>query len=232
MSKGKTLILSPSLLYLDDLFAFESYLRETLSVKDEDVLITGTEKGKAITTDECHSLNELFARENLPMYLDRLTFEFKQRDDKNEIQHTIRVELDKRVSDIQLSSEDEDNVWIKEIGPKLKSFTKQRRPWYWFIGLSIPPVFNISLGLSLLMAAFIIVSKVNQAFVFPMALFLSGATFMALGVKRVVFRHARICLFQKDEDVRPNYELFVIFFHITVLVVAATGTVIMTAGKI
>lgn len=232
MSYRRTLVISPSLLYKDDLFAFEAFLHECEGNKSCDFQVSGIDKGKNISTNPCKSLEELFSANDLPDHLDKLVFEVNETGDEGRIIRNVHVNLDKRVSDIQLTSEDENNQWAKEVGPKLKSFFKQRRPWYWFIGLSIPPVFNISMGLSLIMAAFIFVSKVSEAIVFPATLILSGAIFMGLGVKRVLFRHARICLFQREYDVRPNYELLVIVIHLTVFTVALFGTIIMTAGKI
>jgi len=231
VSIRKTLFISPSLLYKDDMFAFEKFLKECEAGKNCEFQVHGFVDGKEISTKPCQTLQELFAGENILDQLDQLVFEVNEIGDNREVIRNVRVNLDKRVSDIELSTEDKNNVWVKEIGPKLKSFFKKRRPWYWFIGLSIPPVFNLTLGLSLVMLAFIFVTNVTNALIFPSISILSGAIFMAFGVKRLVFRHARICYFQREEDVRPNYELFAIVVHLTVLIFAILGTVIMTAGK-
>jgi hypothetical protein len=229
MSNRKTLILSPCLMYKDDLFALEALLHENMPNKGYDFQISGVEHGHEISAKTHHSLEKLFSEKNLPLYLDQISFETKEAEGGDKLTHSARIHLDKRVSDIMLHGDD--GEWLHDIGQKLTDFIKQRRPWYWFIGISIPPVFNVSLGLSLLMVAFIIVTKVDQAYIFPFMVVLSGGVFMALGVSRVLYRHARICLFQKEEDKRPNYELFAILFHVTILVTGIAGTIILTAGK-
>lgn len=231
MSNRKTLFLSPCLMYKDDLFALEALLRGNLPGEGYDFQIRGVEHGHEISAKPYHSLEELFSEKDLPRCLDQLSFETKEVEDGGKLIHSTRIHLDKRVSDVQIFSDD-DSEWLQDISQKLTDFIKQRRPWYWLIGVSIPPVFNVSLGLSLLMAVFIIVAKVEQAFLFPFMLVVSGGIFLALGVTRVIYRHARICMFQRNEDKRPNYELFAILTHLTVLVISIAGSVIMTSGKI
>lgn len=231
MSIRKTLFISPSLLYKDDLFAFEKFLKECEQGRNCEFQVRGSVDGKEISTKTCHTLQELFSETNIPGQLDQLVFEVNEIGDDGKIIRNVCVNLDKRVSDIVLSTEDKNNLWVKEIGPKLKSFFKQRRPWYWFIGLSIPPVFNLTLGLSLVMAVFIFISDMSHALTFPAMSIFSGAIFMTFGVKRLIYRHARLCYFQRDEDTRPNYELFAIVTHLTVVMFAIAGTVIMTVGR-
>ncbi len=230
MSNRKTLFLSPCLMYKDDLFALETLLRENVPSKGYDFQIRGIEHGHEISAKPYHSLEELFSEKNLPLHLDQLSFETKEVEGEDKLVHSTRIHLDKRISDIQLFSED-DSEWLTDIGQKLKDFFGQRKPWYWLVGMSIPPVFTISLGIALLMAVSAIATKVDQAFVFPFLTALSGGIFMLLGVTRVTFRHARICLFQKEEDNRLNYELFAILVHLTILVISIVGTVMMTTGK-
>lgn len=230
MSNRKTQFLPPVLMYKDDLFALEALLRDHVTSEVYDFQIRGIEHGHEISAKPFHSLEELFSEKGLPLNLDQISFETKEVEDGDKLVHSARIHLDKRISDVQLFTED-DNEWLTDIGEKLREFFKQRKPWYWLIGVSIPPVFSISLGVALLMAVSAIVTKVDQAYVFPFLTALSGGIFMLLGVTRVTFRHARICLFQKDEDNRPNYELFAILVHLTILVSSIAGTVIMTSGK-
>ena len=230
MSNRETLFLSPCLMYKEDLFALEALLRENLPGKGYDFQIRGIVHGHEISAKPYHSLEELFSEKDLPLHLDQISFETKEVEGEDELVHSTRIHLDKRISDIQLFTEDDDK-WLTDISQKLKEFLEQRKPWYWLVGMSIPPVFTISLGLALLMAVPVIVTKVEHGFVFPFLTALSGGIFMALGVTRVTFRHARICLFQKEEDARPNYELFAILAHLTIVVSSIAGTVIMTSGK-
>lgn len=231
MGNRKTLFISPTLMYKDDLYSLEALLRDHISSKGYDFQIRGIEHGHEISAKPFHSLDELFSEKNLPRYLDQVSFETKEIEGEDKLVHCARINLDKRVSDIQLFSE-KDDEWLTDFSQTLRGFFEQRRPWYWLVGMSIPPVFTISLGMALLMAVSAIVTKVDQAYVFPFLTALSGGLFMILGVTRVVFRHARICLFQKDKDNRANYELFAILTHITVLVVSTAGTFLMTTGKL
>lgn len=231
MSHRKTHILAPSLMYKEDLFALESLLRGLVPSKGYDFQIRGIEHGHELSCKPYHCLDELFSEKNLPQQLDQLTIDTREVSEEGVLLHSTRIHLDKRVSDIQLFCE-HDEEWLENISAKLKEFFKPRRPWYWYLGLSVPPVFNLSLGLALLMTAFIIVTKVNQALIFPLILVFSGGIYMALGVARVIFRHARICLFEREEERRPNFELLAIVNHLTILLTSIAGTVIMISEQL
>lgn len=233
MSIKKIVFISPVLLYKQDLFRLEQILRALLPESDYDFHISAFVDGQAILTRPYLSLEELLQEHDLPPHLDGMSFELKIYDSANRenIIRSIRVYLSKRIADIHLFAEHsnaENSAWVSEARKEIETFFDQRQPWYSYIARSVPPIFNLSNGLALLMVGLIIVAGDYKALVFPILLVIAASVFLTLGVRKIFFRYARLCLFDREQDTRPNYELYTMLLYVLILAIAIAGTAIMT----
>jgi hypothetical protein len=228
MAFNKLTVLTPSVLYREDFAALEALIRNHFPADEVHFNIREADNSSGQVYP---SLDVWLAANNAQeQQLDELTIEaFSVRNGEKD--HRISLYLCKRISNVHFHSRD-DNGWITDFQTDLKRFFQQHRPWYWYFAQSVPPVLNISVGLALVMAAFIIVSKVYAAVWFPVLLVASALVYFGLGISKKLFRHARLCLFPRVSDHRPNLELYALGTHAAVLAISVTGILTMTAGKI
>ena len=233
MSIKKIVFIDPIVLYKKDLYQLEQDLRRFLPEDNYDYHISASVDGQAILTRAYLSLDDMLTEPGLPQHLDRITFEIKIYDSANRenIVRSIRIYLSKRIADIHLFAEisdAENSAWITSVRKEIEDFFDKKQPWYSYIARSIPPIFNLSNGLALLMVGMIIVAGDYKALVFPVLLVMAASVFLTLGVRKIFFRFARICLFEKEQDTRPNYELYTMLVYLFILIVTIAGTAIMT----
>ena len=233
MSIKKIVFIDPVVLYKKDLYQLEENIRRFLPENNFDYHISAFVDGQAILTRSYLSLDDMLSEPGLPSHLDGITFEIKIFDsaERENISRSMRIYLSKRIADIHLFAEPsnaENSAWISAVRKDLEEFFEQKQPWYSYIARSIPPIFNLSNALALLMVGMIIVAGDYKALVFPVLLVMAASVFLTLGVRKIVYRFARLCLFEKEQDTRPNYELYTILVYLFILIVAIAGTAIMT----
>lgn len=210
-------VINPCVLHREDLLELEELMRSDLGGTDKDLTITATAAGHDISSVPFHSFRELLAQEKLPGQVDRLVIDARCSGDGSAIEKNVHLMLTNAISDMRINAQ-QDSAWGAKVYNDLKGFFKQKRPWYWYFAKSVPPVFNITLGLTMLTLALIFVTKSFDALVFPVVMMLSATIYLTMGLKRVTFPYARISLEARKDDLRGNREANALGWHLVIVI--------------
>ena len=224
MSHKKFTLLDPLVIYREDLFALEALMHESVVCGKCDFMLNVTIGDNDFSATPFHSFEELF-KAKVPPVVDKLYIESKQTEN-NAVTKFIRVIIGTKMADLRVYS-DTDIDWVNTTSDKILKFFEGKKPWYAGIKVAMAPLFNVTMILSLFLAASAAIHKHSWMFLFPLALFTYSLGGLIKGYKQKIFPFSRINCFPKEDDLRSNVELFalvgwlilisisvpVIFFH-------------------
>ncbi len=186
----------PSLLYKQDLLELENIFTDSKEHTNDKTRIQLIHKDEHF---EANSLQDLFAYQNLPASVDTFTIDRKgwiKINGQNEIDRGIHLSMAHNHISCQIYAYDED--WYRGKLERIRTFFKQRKPWYSLLNKISPAFLGISI-IPLLYSLYLLKSQNYFLSIAPSILFVFLLFAFILVYQQKIFPYVKIVLKEKTK---------------------------------
>lgn len=227
MAYRKFNLLSPLVMYKEDLLEQKKFLREHLVDEGSNFTVNAMVEGHALSAKPFHSVDEMF-RADFPDTVDQLTIDAREMcPDGTRISKSIRLLLDKKMADIRIYS-DVDKEWVDKTAKVVDDFYAGKKSWYAGFKRGMAPLSNITMVAALFLTTMAWTSSYKALVILPIFLVLYSVTMLTMSLKGVIYPYCQINFISKVEAKRPNYEAYVLTGWISFIIVTAVTIILLS----